>query len=154
MGGFYEMGSSRQVQRTHHKPGKKRDTEDREKSHPQACPKREMLTVYPPVYGSVALLVWIKVRDLTFSFKSFFRFKFMQEAPLLPSFFASAGRSAEELPKRSIDQGTWRPQGSLRPITWRKNRTCILFPRPREHSLEAFRSPIAYVSSFTEIDTR
>jgi hypothetical protein len=86
-GGFSGLGSSSQGQCTHQQQGKKSDTHDREKSHPQACPQRETLTVYPSVYGSAALLVWIEVRDLKFSFKSFFMVKFMQDAPLLQSCF-------------------------------------------------------------------
>ena len=43
------MGSSHQMQRTHHKPGQKSDTEYGYKGHPQACPQREILTVEPGV---------------------------------------------------------------------------------------------------------
>src|SRR5260370_7198223 len=72
---------------THQQQGKKSDTQDRGKSHPQACPQREPLTMYPPVYGQAALLVWIEVRDLKFSFKSFFMVKFMQDPSPLQSCF-------------------------------------------------------------------
>src|SRR6266566_3491442 len=85
IGSLFEMGSSSQVQRTHQQQGKKSDTEYREKSHPHACSKRETLTIYPPVYGLAALLLWIKVYDLKFGCHSFFKFKFAQDAPLFGS---------------------------------------------------------------------
>ena len=88
------MGSSSHEPRTQQKQGKQRDPEYREQSHPQACPQREPLTVYPPVEDSAALRWWIEVRDLNFGFKSFFLFKFLQDAPPLQSFFASAENSS------------------------------------------------------------
>jgi len=104
IGSLFETGSSSQVQRTHQQQGKKSDTQNREKSHPHACSKRETLTIYPPVYGSAALLLWIKVHDLKFGCHSSFMFKFTQGAPLLQSFFSSTGRSIERLTRRSIGQ--------------------------------------------------
>jgi len=102
IGSLFEMGSSSQVQRSHQQQGKKSDTEYREKSHPHACSKRETLTIYPPVYGPAALLLWIKVHDLKFSCHSSFMFKLTQDAPLLQSLFSSTGRSIERLTRRSI----------------------------------------------------
>src|SRR5947207_10217125 len=102
IGSLFEMGSSSQVQRSHQQQGKKSDTEYREKSHHHTCSKRETLTIYPPVYGSAALLLWIKVYDLKFGCHSFFKFKFTQNAPLLQSFFFSTGRSIERPTYRSI----------------------------------------------------
>jgi len=45
------------------------------------------LTIYPPVYGLAALLLWIKVYDLKFGCHSFFKFKFAQDAPLFSRSF-------------------------------------------------------------------
>ena len=91
------MGSSSQVQWTHQKQGKKSDTDYREKSHTQPCSKRETLTIHPPVYGSAAIVLWIKVHDLKFGCHSFFMSKFAQDAPLFSRSFLQQGEASNGL---------------------------------------------------------